>query len=120
MRLFENIKAGMSADRSFVVEERFTTSRIGTPVLSTPMMILLMEKTCADLVGPLLPPAFTTVGFEVNVRHRAPARLAATISVSCKLLEVDERKLHFEVRVCEGEKVIGEGTHRRTIISTAR
>jgi predicted thioesterase len=32
------------------------------------------------------------------------------------LLEINGRKLLFEVRVTEGEKVIGEGQHRRNII----
>ncbi len=69
-----------------------------------------------DLVQPLLPPGWTTVGFEVHVRHKKPASLGVSVTVFCKLLEVDGRKLLFEVRVTEGDTLIGAGTHRRTII----
>jgi predicted thioesterase len=34
-----------------------------------------------------------------------------------KVLEAEGRKLLFEVRVTDGEKIIGEGLHRRTIVS---
>jgi len=40
----------------------------------------------------------------------------AQVKVWCKALEVDGRRLLFEVRVTEGDRVIGEGQHRRTII----
>ena len=45
--------------------------------------------------------------------------MGSKILVSSEVLEVDGRKLLFEVRVQEGEKVIGEGLHRRTIIPTS-
>lgn len=119
MQIIDSIKAGLTVERSFEVQEGLTTSRTGTPILSTPRMIGLMEKVCADLVEPLLPPGHITVGFEVNVRHRAPARLGATITVAGRLLEVDGRKLLFEVQVREANKVVGEGTHRRTIVTVS-
>jgi fluoroacetyl-CoA thioesterase len=85
-------------------------------VLSTPMMISLLELVAKDRVQELLPPNLTTVGYEVHVKHKAPAFLGAMVRVQTKLLEADGRKLLFEVRVFEGETVIGEGLHRRTII----
>jgi predicted thioesterase len=87
-----------------------------TPMLSTPMMISLMEGVCKDLIQELLPPGFITVGYEVHVKHRAAAPVGARITAGCKLLDVDGRRLLFEVRVTEGERVIGDGEHRRTII----
>ncbi|MBI4455278.1 MAG: thioesterase [Acidobacteria bacterium] len=117
MANFENVKAGMTSEQVVAVDQTLTVSRTMVPVLGTPMMIGLMEKVSADLVDRLLPRNYTTVGYEVNVKHKAPARIGAQIKVWCKLLEVDGRKLLFEVRVTEGDMVIGEGFHRRTIIS---
>ena len=68
------------------------------------------------LIEGLLPPGFITVGYEVHIRHKAAAAMGSQVKSWCKLLEVDGRKLLFEVRVTQGEKVIGEGQHRRTII----
>jgi fluoroacetyl-CoA thioesterase len=116
METFENIKAGMSFERISVVDKNMTTDFTKVPVLSTPMMIQLMEIVCKDLVQDLLPAGFTTVGYEVHVKHKAPAFLGSEVKTWCDLLESNGRKLLFEVRVTEGEKVIGEGQHRRTII----
>ena len=117
---FDRIKPGMTLERVVAVDESLTTFRTGTPVLSTPMMILLMEQVSAELADSLLPENFTTVGYEVCIKHKAPARLGAQVKVQSKVLEADGRKVLFEVHVTEGDKVIGTGTHRRTAISTAR
>ena len=119
MSEFENIKPGMTSERSITVEEKYTVSHTKIPVLGTPMMIGLMEMVAKDLVQPLLPDGYTTVGYEVHIKHKAPAFLGSHIKVWCKVLEADVRKLLFEVRVTEGEKVIGEGLHRRTIIQVS-
>jgi fluoroacetyl-CoA thioesterase len=114
---FENIRIGLSGTQSRVVGPELTVSHVGIPVLGTPMMIGLMEIVCLDLVQPLLPSGYTTVGYEVHVRHKAPALVGARLTVWGKLLEAQDRKLLFEVRVSEGEKTIGEGLHRRTIVA---
>ena len=116
MEEYPGIRAGMRREVEFEVEERLTTARTGTPILSTPMMIGLMEKVCAEAVEPTLLPAQTTVGFEVCIKHKAAAPLGSRVRVSCSLTEVEGRKLLFEVAVTQGEKVIGEGRHRRTIV----
>ncbi len=113
---FENVKAGMCAERTWTVDEKLAVSHLKTPVLATPMMIGLMERVCMDMVQPLLPAGYTTVGYEVHVRHRSPAFIGAQVNVWGKLLEAEGRKLLFEVRVTEGERTVGEGIHRRTIV----
>jgi fluoroacetyl-CoA thioesterase len=117
---FPDIQPGLIAGRTVMVVESMTVAHPGTPVLSTPMMISLMESVANDLVQPLLPSGFVTVGYEVHVKHKAPAFLGSEVSVYGKLLKVEERKLLFEVRVLQGGKVIGEGLHRRTIIPMIR
>jgi fluoroacetyl-CoA thioesterase len=113
---FENIKPGLEAENEITVEIRHTVSHTGTPVLSTPMMISVLELLAKDLVQELLPAGFTTVGYEVQVKHKSPSFLGARVKMRARLLEADGRKLLFEVRVTEGERVVGEGLHRRTII----
>ena len=113
---FENMKPGIEAEKMIVVEERHTVSHTGTPVLSTPMMISMMEIVAKDSTQELLPAGFTTVGYEVNVKHKAPAALGTQLQVWTRLLEAEGRRLLFEVRVTQEGKIIGEGLHRRTII----
>ncbi len=116
MGKFDGITPGMTDQRVLTVEEEHTVSPTGTSVLSTPMMIAWMEVTSVNLVRPCLPDGFATVGYEVQVKHKAPALLGSELTVSSKLLEANGRKLLFEVSVTEGEKIIGKGLHRRTIV----
>jgi fluoroacetyl-CoA thioesterase len=111
-----NIKPGLTAERETVVDEKVSITFTKTPVLSTPMMISLMEGVCKDLVQDFLPQGYITVGYEVHVKHKAAAPLGAKIKVWCEILELDGRKILFSVKVSAGSTVIGEGRHRRTII----
>ncbi len=116
MASFETISPGLTFERTVPVDETLTISFTKVPVLSTPMMINLMEGVCKDLVEGLLPHGFITVGYEVHVKHKAAAPVGSQVRVWCKLLEAEGRRLLFEVRVTESDRIIGEGQHRRTII----
>ena len=116
MSNFENIKPGLTFERSTTVDEELCVTHTKIPMLSTPKMIDLMEGVCKDLAQSLIPGEFITVGYEVHVRHKAAAPIGTPVRTWCKVLEADGRKLLFEVRVTAGDKVIGEGQHRRTII----
>ena len=120
MDKFDGITPGMTDERVLTVEEAHTVSPAGTSVLSTPIMIAWMELSSADLVRPFLPPGFATVGYEVQVKHKAPALPGSEVTVSSKVLEADGRKLLFEVQVKEGETIIGKGLHRRTIVPRSK
>jgi fluoroacetyl-CoA thioesterase len=92
----------------------------GARVLSTPQMILFMERTCRNLILPMVDPGHDTVGTHVNVWHRAAAPLGSKITVSAELLGVDNRRAEFRVEARLGEKIVGEGTHQRAVIEVAR
>jgi fluoroacetyl-CoA thioesterase len=116
MSNFENIKPGLTFERSVIVDESLCVTHTKVPMLSTPKMIDLMEGVCKDLAQSLLPPGFITVGYEVHIKHKAAAPIGTEVKTWCKVLEADGRKLLYEVRVISGDKVIGEGQHRRTVI----
>lgn len=116
MSSFENIRPGLGSERLTIVDESLAAMHTKTPVLATPFMIQLMERVCKDLVQQLLPPGFITVGYEVHVKHKTAAAVGTQVKTECALIEVAGRKLLFDVRVTAGDKLIGEGQHRRTII----
>jgi predicted thioesterase len=60
------------------------------------------------------------VGFEVHVKHFAPTPKGKTVTVRAELLEVDGRKLRFKVEAHDEDKKVGDGTHRRAIVSIAK
>jgi predicted thioesterase len=119
--LAEGLQPGIERTDEFEVEDRLLTDvggTIGTKLLSTPGMIAMMERNAAILAFRNLPDGHATVGFEVCVKHVAPAAEGTRCSVYAKLCEVvDDRKLRFDVEVRDGDRTIGVGTHERRVIA---
>ena len=100
-----------------VVDERLVTTHVGGKgIFATPAMIGLMEGTSHKSVEALLPKGHTTVGYEVHVRHLAPAAPGSTVVVTTTLTEVKGNKLYFEVSCHQGDRLLGSGTHKRAIV----
>ena len=111
------IRPGLEGRLERVVEGDLITSHVGGKgTFSTPAMIGLMEITSHRSVEPLLPEGHTTVGYEVHVRHLAPAAPGSTILVTTRVTEVKGNKLYFDVECRQGEKLIGAGIHKRAIV----
>jgi len=115
-----SIEPGLRGEREFEVDDRLLTDVggwLGSPVLSTPSRIGMMEWAAAKVVNPRLPEGHATVGFEVCVKHVAAAARGARCVARATLREVvDGRKLFFDVDVVEGDRVIGVGTHQRRVV----
>lgn len=118
---FEQLKAGMSAEVSAVVDDSLVVKHTGGDgVFSTPSMIGLMERAGIQAVQAALPEGYTTVGFEVNVKHFAATPKGKKVTARAELLEIDGRKLRFKVEAYDEDKKVGDGTHRRAIIQVGR
>ncbi len=119
------LQIGLEGTHEFVVEDRLLTDVGGTlprPVLSTPGMIAMMERTASRLVHPLLDDGRATVGFEVCVKHVGGVFEGDRCVTRARLEEiVDGRKLRFSVEVlAEDGRTIGVGTHERRIVDGRR
>jgi fluoroacetyl-CoA thioesterase len=113
------IRAGLESRLERVIDESLLTRHVGgAGMFATPMMIMLMEQTAHAAVESVLPAGHTTVGFEVCVRHRAPAGRGETIVVTARLDEVDGNRLNYTVECTKdgGETLLGTGTHKRVIV----
>jgi fluoroacetyl-CoA thioesterase len=113
----DGIRPGLEGRLQRVVEGDLITTHVGGQgTFSTPAMIGLMEITSHRSLDGLLPEGHTTVGYEVHVRHFAPAPPGSTIVVSSRLTEVKDNKLYFDVECRQGDKVLGSGIHKRAIV----
>jgi fluoroacetyl-CoA thioesterase len=111
------IRPGLEGRLERVVEGDLITSHVGGKgTFSTPAMIGLMEWASHKAVKHLIPGGQTTVGYEVHVRHLAPAAPGSTVLVTSRLTEVKGNKLYFEVSCHQGDKLLGSGTHKRAIV----
>jgi fluoroacetyl-CoA thioesterase len=113
----DGIRPGLEGRSERVVEGDLITSHVGGKgTFSTPAMIGLMEWASHKAVKDLIPEGQTTVGYEVHVRHLAPAAPGSTVLVTSRLTEVKGNKLYFEVACHQGDKLLGSGTHKRAIV----
>jgi fluoroacetyl-CoA thioesterase len=117
------IRPGMAGRKEEIVVRELTVGDHvpGMPlVYGTPMMIFLMEVACGETVGPHLPSGWVTVGAEVNIRHLAPTPIGRRVVATARVLEVAGRSVLFAVEAHDGQRKIGEGTHRRGAVEVAQ
>lgn len=117
------ISPGITNRLTQTVTDQMTADRVGSglaKVFATPMMIALMEKTCADSVAPLLPEGQSTVGTHINVSHCSATPVGLDVWCDSELVEVDRRRLLFNVKAYDSCGLIGEGQHERFIVDNAK
>ena len=118
-----NILIGSKGESQVEVTSDIATTFLNledAQVLSTPRMIGLMEKTCRDLVLPLLESGYDTVGTHVNVAHLAGAPMGSRVTFRAEVIGVTDRRIEFRVEASTDSERIGEGTHQRAIINVEK
>ena len=114
---------GLCHSETLVVEHKDTAAVYGSgalEVFATPAMIALMEKTCLMSVCDKIGEGNTTVGIAVNIKHLKASPVGALIRCDANLIEVDRKRLVFEVRCFENDVLIGEGIHERFVVESAK
>ena len=115
------ILKGICHSETLVVEHKDTAAVYGSgslEVFATPAMIALMEKTCLESVNAKLGEGNTTVGISVNIKHLKASPVGSVIRCDSKLVEVDRKRLVFEVHCFEEDTLIGEGVHERFVVDS--
>ena len=123
MGALDAVAVGMTAEERVTVTRELTVAHFvaGMPeVYATPMMILLMETASAAAIAPHLPPGFVSVGTEVNIRHLAATPVGRVVRATARVIEVAPTSVLFAVEVFDGARKIGDGTHRRGVVDTAK
>lgn len=118
-----NIRLDMSGRKEVVVTRELTVGGhvAGMPfVYGTPMMIMAMELASASAIAAHLPTGWVSVGSEVNIRHLAPTPVGRTVVATARVIEIAGRSVLFAVEAHDGERKIGEGTHRRGAVNVER
>ena len=119
----ETIKPGLEGSCERVVTLELTLAHIDPTwpaVFSTPAMIGLMEFASSRAILPALPAGSFQVGVRVEVDHLKAVPAGATVIAISKLVEVDGRRLIFEVEARSGPNVIGRGRIFHTIVEHSR
>ena len=111
---------GLTGELQFVVEQKhvidFATD--GMPaVLSTPILIGLLERATREALAPLLEPRERTVGIEIDLRHLAPTPLGSRVTCMARVIHTDKTEVTFQVEARDEQELIARGVHKRAIIN---
>ena len=112
---------GTKGKQELIVSPELTAKKVGSGVLdvfATPMMVAFVEETCWKSVADQLEEGQTTVGSLVNIQHLAPSPVGMKMTCESELVEVDRKRLVFQVTVYDEVEEVGKGTHERFIINT--
>jgi fluoroacetyl-CoA thioesterase len=118
-----SIPAGVNREEKLVVTESVAIDFMGVEgarVLSTPNMILGLERTSRNLVLPLLDPGYDSVGTHVNVYHLAATPIGMAVTFRSEVVSVEDRRVNFKVQAFDEREKIAEGTHQRFIVHVER
>ena len=114
------LEVGLSKELSEEVTKEKLASARGSGALdvyATPEMITMMEKAALLAVSNELSEGDTTVGTAVNIKHTSPTVLGSTVRATARLIEIDGRRLLFDVKAFDEAGEIGSGTHERFIVT---
>ena len=117
------METGICGVQTIVVTEQQTAKHLGSgelAVFATPCMIALMENTAYKSVQPCLEPGQGTVGTLLNVKHLAATPVGMEVRCETRLIEIDRKRLVFEVKAFDACGLIGEGVHERFIVDNQR
>lgn len=117
------MEIGIKGQVETVVNENNTANFIGSgslDVFATPNMIGLMEQAAQVSVAPFLEEGQGTVGTKIEVTHDAATPLGMKVWAESELIEIDRRRLVFEVKAYDECGLIGQGRHERFIIQNEK
>lgn len=114
---------GTTGELQFVVEQKhvidFATE--GMPaVLSTPVLIGILERTARQTLAPYLEADERSVGAEVELRHFAPTPLGQHVTCTARVIAVEAKSITFQIEARDQHEVIARGLNKRAIIRVGR
>jgi len=92
----------------------------GVDVLSTPMLLQLIEEAAVHCLAPLVAADEVTLGTYIELTHLAPTPVGFIVRTEVEIIGVDGRRVNFAVAAFDEREKIAEGTHERYVVDRAR
>jgi fluoroacetyl-CoA thioesterase len=96
------------------------TARVGGeqihPVYGTTALVQHGEEVCRQLLVPHLEPGEEGVGYALEVTHRAPVPIGATLVLTATVQRVGLRQLICEVLVRQGNRLTARGSFEQRVL----
>jgi fluoroacetyl-CoA thioesterase len=117
------VEIGRTYQSQTRVEEWMTAEKAGNKgvdVLSTPMLLQLIEDAAVQCLAPALASDEVTLGTYVDLSHLAPTPVGFIVRTEVEIIGIDGRRVNFAVAAFDEREKIAEGTHERYIVEKSR
>lgn len=117
------LEIGLKGKVTSVVEREDTALEVGSGsllVFATPCMVALMEGAACEAINEAIPEGKTSVGIELNISHISATPVGLDVYAEAELTAIDKSILTFKITAYDEAGIIGEGTHKRAIITTQK
>ncbi len=117
------ITVGMKGEVSTLVEKEDTAAEVGSGsllVYATPCMVALMEGAACEAIESAMAEGQTSVGTELNIRHISATPVGLEVRAEAEVTAVEGKIITFQITAYDEAGIIGEGTHKRCVISSQR
>ena len=117
------IAVGMKGEVSTLVEREDTAMEVGSGsllVYATPCMVALMEGAACEAIAECLSDTKTSVGTELNIKHQSATPVGLEVRAETEVTAVEGNTVTFRLTAFDEAGKIGEGTHKRVIVSSQR
>lgn len=88
----------------------------GVDVLSTPMLVQLIEDAAMQCLAPVLDGGQVSVSSYIDVSHIAPTPVGLILRTEVEIISIDGPRINFAVAAFDEKEKIAEGTHERYLI----
>ena len=117
------LDVGRSYQSQTRVEEWMTAEKAGNKgvdVLSTPMLLQLIEAAAIAVYGADLSEGDVTLGSYIDLTHLAPTPVGFIVRTEVEIIGVNGRRVNFAVAAFDEREKVAEGTHERYVIERAK
>jgi fluoroacetyl-CoA thioesterase len=117
------LEVGRSYQSQTRVEEWMTAQKAGNSgvdVLSTPMLLQLVEEAAMQCIAPTLPAGTVTLGTHAEIHHLSPTPVGFIVRVEVEVITVDGRRIEFAFAAFDEREKVAEGTHERYLTELAK
>ncbi|MBQ9721274.1 MAG: thioesterase family protein [Oscillospiraceae bacterium] len=118
-----DIPVGAKGKAEMVVTQDKTAAAVGSgsiEVFATPWMIAMMELSACNALAPFYDEGQSSVGTKLDVSHDAATPIGMKVCAEAEVVEVDRRRIVFQVTAWDEAGVIGKGTHERFLINAEK
>ena len=117
------ITVGMRGEVFTTAEREDTAKEVGSGdllVYATPCMVALMEGAACEAISAALPEDKTSVGIELAIKHVSATPVGMDVRAEAEVTAVEGSVITFQVTAFDEAGIIGEGTHKRAVLSTQK